>query len=393
MKQRGVKRQEDRPSAVSHRATSRHKQLAGTPKPAGWHLQGSHRFVLSADLRFAAGSGGNLCAGVPRNDQRHGRRSERSGCAGSRIVVREAHTGAIDRTMSDSVGQYVVPFLPPGDYSITVTKLGFETLVRGGITLQAQEHPIINLTLTLGSESQTVTVTGEAPLLNQANASVGEVVSTEAVADLPLNGYAPVMLAELSVGVITTSPPGNTTAYDPGTLNSWSIGGTKTNEGEILLDGAADTQMSGGENGGGTFVPTEDSVQEVSVQTFGTDASIGHTIAGVINQVTKGGTNVLHGTAYEFSQFSDLAANLYFNDRNPVLPTPVSHYNQYGLSTGGPIWIPKVFNGKNKLFFFFAWEGITKSEPRVDHHHCADGRGEGGRLLRAAGRRIRLPAL
>ncbi len=362
MKRRGVKGQADRPSAVSHRATGRHQQLAGTPKPQVGICK------VAIGLLFLLICGLLLIpAGTFAQEFRatiSGTVVDPSGAVvpEASIVVREAHTGAINRTMSDSVGQYVVPFLPPGDYSITVTKLGFETLVRGGITLQAQEHPIINLTLTLGSESQTVTVTGEAPLLNQANASVGEVVSTEAVADLPLNGYAPVMLAELSVGVITTSPPGNTTAYDPGTLNSWSIGGTKTNEGEILLDGAADTQMSGGENGGGTFVPTEDSVQEVSVQTFGTDASIGHTIAGAINQVTKGGTNVLHGTAYEFSQFSDLAANLYFNDRNG-LPTPVSHYNQYGLSTGGPIWIPKVFNGKNKLFFFFAWEGIRNLSP------------------------------
>lgn len=280
------------------------------------------------------------------------------------IVVREAHTGTISRTMSDSVGQYVVPFLLPGDYSITVAKAGFDTLARSGITLQAQEHPILKLVLTVGSMSQTVTVTDSAPLLNESNGNLGQVVSTEAVADLPLNGYAPVMLAELSVGVISTNPPSFVAAYDPSTMNSWSMGGTPSSSAEILMDGAADTQMSGGGNGGATFIPTEDTVQEVSVQVFSTDASIGHTISGAINQVTKGGTNALHGTAYEFSALSDLDANLYFNNRTvPVTTLPVTHFNQYGLSTGGPVWIPKVFNGKNKLFFFFSWEGIREKSP------------------------------
>ena len=280
------------------------------------------------------------------------------------IVVREAHTGTINRTISGNVGQYVVPFLLPGDYSVTVTKAGFETLTRGGIKLQAQEHPIINLTLTVGSESSTVTVTDTAPLLNESNGNLGQVVSTESVADLPLNGYTPVMLAELSVGVISTSAPAFVAAFDPRSVNGWSMGGTPSSSAEILMDGASDTQMSGGGNGGATFIPTEDTVQEVSVQVFSTDASIGHTISGAINQVTKGGTNNLHGTAYEFSAVNNLDANLYFNKRAvPITKPPVTHFNQYGLTTGGPVWVPKVFNGRNKLFFFFAWEGIRDKVP------------------------------
>ena len=230
--------------------------------------------------------------------------------------------------------------------------------------LQAQEHPIINLALTLGSESQTVTVTSAAPLLNQANGSIGDVISAESVASLPINGYSPPLLAELSVGVHPTSQPEQVPAYSPGTLNSWSIGGTHANDSEILLDGAADTQMSGGANGGAAFVPTEDTVQEVAVQVFSTDASIGHSLGGAIDQVTKGGTNQLHGSAYEFTQPTNMTANLYFNGRTtPVTPIPIAHYNQYGLTAGGPIWIPKVFNGKNKLFFFFAWERINALTP------------------------------
>lgn len=110
---------------------------------------------------------------------------------GAAIEVRETSTGTVNRTVSDAAGQYVMPFLLPGNYSITVTAKGFQTLKRTGIVLQTQEHPIVDLTLKLGEASQTVTVTGETPLLSQATATIGDVISTASVADLPLNGRAP----------------------------------------------------------------------------------------------------------------------------------------------------------------------------------------------------------
>jgi hypothetical protein len=282
---------------------------------------------------------------------------------GASIMVTETQTGTINRTTSDNAGQYVVPFLLPGNYAISVTKKGFETLTRAGVTLQAQEHPIINLALTVGSSTQTVTVTAEAPLINLDNASVGDVISTQSVEDLPLNGRTPVVLTELSVGVITTSAPGITHPFDNNAANSWSISGTPNQVSEVLLDGSPDLTMLGAQ----AYSPTQDSVQEVSVQPFATDASFGHTIGGVINQITKSGTNKIHGTMYEFNQIPNLDANLYFDsayyNKGTAKPTPTFHYNQYGLSVGGPILIPKLFNGRNKLFFFFAWEGLKDNTP------------------------------
>jgi hypothetical protein len=279
---------------------------------------------------------------------------------GARVVVQEVHTGTIDRTVSDNDGQYVVPFLLPGEYSITATKQGFETLTRSGITLESQAHPIVNLSMTVGSIGETITVSGDAPLVDQANASVGQVITTRSVEDLPLNGRTPAVLTELSVGVITTSAPGITHPFDNNAANSWSIGGTPNQVSEVLLDGSPDLTLLGAL----AYSPSEDSVQEISVRPFDTDASFGHTIGGVINQVTKSGTNGLHGSVYEFGQISDLDANLYFNDRaTPVTPTPVTHFNQYGLTVGGPVLIPKVFNGRDKLFFFFAYEGLKDSTP------------------------------
>ena len=277
---------------------------------------------------------------------------------GASVTVRETHTGAVNHTVSDNAGQYVVPFLLPGDYTVTVSATGFQTLERKGIALQAQEHPIINLTLEVGKVSQTITVTGALPLLNVANASVGSVISTKSVADLPLNGRTPTTLTELAPGVITTAAPELIHPFDNNAGNEWSMGGTPNQVSEVLLDGSPDLTLLGAL----AYAPTEDSVAEVSIRPFDTDASFGHTIGGVINQVTKSGTNQFHGTAYEFGQISGIDANTYFNNRNSA-PLPVFHYNQYGVTFGGPVLIPKVFNGRDKLFFFFAWEGLKDSTP------------------------------
>lgn len=279
---------------------------------------------------------------------------------GAAVTARETSTGTVSRTTANAAGQYVIPFLAPGTYTLTVEAKGFRRTVHPGILLQSQDHPIINVALKPGEVSQTVTVTATTPLLDMANASVSSVISTRSVADLPLNGRTPTTLAELAPGVITTAAPQLIHPFDNNAGNQWSISGTPNQVSEVLLDGAPDLT----ELGALAYAPTEDSVKEVSIRPFDTDASFGHTIGGVINQVTKSGTNDLHGTLYWFNQIPNLDGNLWFNGlQNPVPKLPVTHYNQYGLTVGGPIWIPHLYNGRNKLFFFFAWEGLKDSQP------------------------------
>ena len=276
------------------------------------------------------------------------------------VTVTEINTGTVNRTVSDTDGQWVVPFLLPGTYKIEAQATGFEAIVRNSITLQAQEHPIIDLSMSVGQGSETVTVTSGTPLVDQANASVGQVISTESVADLPLNGRNPATLVELSVGAIAEIPPQLVHPFDNSAGNSFSLGGTPNQSSEVLLDGSPDLTILGQL----AFAPTEDTVQEVSIRPFDTDASFGHTIGGVINQVTKSGTNRLRGTIYEFNQIPNLDANTFLDDQHvPPTPLPVTHYNQYGLTVGGPVLIPKIYNGRNKLFFFFAYEGLKDSTP------------------------------
>lgn len=282
---------------------------------------------------------------------------------GAQVTARESSTGSLTNATTNAAGQYVLPFLLPGTYSVTAKARGFQTMVRSGIILQSQEHPILSLTLRPGEVSQTVTVQATTPLLDTANASVGSVITTKSVADLPLNGRTPTTLAELAPGVITTGPPQLIHPFDNNAGNQWSISGTPNQVSEVLLDGAPDLT----ELGALAFAPSEDSVKEVSIRPFDTDASFGHTIGGVINQVTKSGTNNLHGTVYWFNQIPNLDGNLWFNGlQNPVPKLPVTHYNQYGLTVGGPILVPKLYNGRNKLFFFFAWEGLKDSQPTAN---------------------------
>jgi hypothetical protein len=273
---------------------------------------------------------------------------------GAAVTVRETRTGTVNRTTSDADGQYVVPFLLPGDYEVTVTAKGFQTVLRKNVTLQSQEHPIVSVALPLGNTTDTVNVTTDVPLVDQSNASVGQVISTESVEDLPLNGRTPTTLTELSVGVISNNAPQLVHPFDNNAGNSWSIGGTPKQTSEVLLDGAPDLTLLGAT----AYSPTQDSVSEVSIRPFDTDASFGHTIGGVVNQITKSGGNGLHGTAYEFYQTAGLDANLWFNKftKVPFQVRPNAHFHQFGGTLGGPVIIPKIYNGKDKLFFFVAFE-------------------------------------
>jgi hypothetical protein len=274
------------------------------------------------------------------------------------VTATEANTGSVSKTTSDAAGQYVIPFLAPGTYRVEAQAAGFQKILRKAVTLQAGDHPVINLALTVGDTAETVSVSTDAPLIDQSNASVGQIITTAQIADLPLNGRTPIQLTELSIGVIATGTPTQVRAFDNNAGNAWSIGGTPNQTSEILLDGNPDTTWSGAL----AYSPTQDAVQEVSVSVFNTDASFGHTIGGVMNQVTKTGTNRLHGTVYEFGQASNLDANNTFNNQKGI-KNPVTHYNQYGFTLGGPVFAPKLFNGRDKLFFFFAWEGLKDSQP------------------------------
>ncbi len=307
--------------------------------------------------------------------------------AGAKVTVTETHTGTRVASASDNGGQYTAPFLLPGDYDIDVKMDGFKEFVRKAVHVGAGEHPVIDVRLDVGDAAQSVEVTADAPLVNSENASVGNAITTKEVEDFPLNGRSPLMLAQLEIGVIPSPFNSSSTvvqSYD--SSNNFSLGGTPTQSSKMLLNGAPNATW----DMRSAYTPPQDAVQEVRVKVVDTDTAFGHTRGGTINMVMKTGTNSLHGSLWEFTQPSLLTANSFFNNRNG-LGNPVTHYNQYGLTAGGPVRIPKVYNGKDKLFWFFAWQNDVNSTPQTNFLSVPTAAEKGGdfsQILKADGTQL-----
>ncbi len=274
------------------------------------------------------------------------------------ITAQEERTGTISEAKSDASGQYTIPFLLPGVYDVSAHTSGFATFTRKGIHLGSGDHPVIDLQLQIGQTSQSVTVTADVPLVNNANASAGQTITTKQVEDFPVNGRTPLMLAQLSMGVIPEGQPSLVHPFDNAAATDVSIAGSKIQTAEVLIDGSPDATWDDRV----TYNPPMDAVQQVTVDIFDSDAVYGHTSAGTENQITKSGTNQFHGTLYEFNQNNFTTANNFFSNASGK-PVPILHYNQYGLTAGAPVMLPKIYNGKNKRFWFFAWESLRDNTP------------------------------
>jgi len=277
---------------------------------------------------------------------------------GVKVVAAETRTGTKSSTVSSPTGEYTIPFLALGTYDIEAESSGFKKFVRKGIPLSSGENTRIDIRMEVGTISEEVTVTAEAPVLITSNPSLGQVITTAEVEDVPVNGRTPMMLDNLAMGVVSTFEPGPVRPFDNGAPNSISIGGAPATHNEVLLNGAPNA----GQANQMAYSPMQDAVTEVRVNAFDMDAANGHTMGGTVNLITKTGTNSIHGSAYIYNQTSAVDANSFFNNAKNV-PRPPYHQNQYGITSGGPIYIPKIFNGKNRVFWFFGWEGMRDSDP------------------------------
>jgi hypothetical protein len=299
------------------------------------------------------------------------------------VTILNVDTGAKTPLTTNDSGAYAATSLAPGTYTVQVSETNFRSVLRSGITLGAGDHPQIDVKLQPGEVSQEVVVNANAPLIDTTNSAIGQSIGTKEVENLPQNGRTPVVLAQLALGVSSTSPPGQVRPFDNGGAASITIAGAKNQTTETLLDGSPDTDSQLKV----AYSPPQDVVQEVKVYAFQADAAYGHSGGGVVNQITLGGTNKFHGSLYEYNQTAVFTANNYFSNRNGS-PRPNNHYNQYGLSIGGPVWIPKVFNGHDKVFFEFSWEGIRDSQPAGGYLHvptAAERTGDFSDLLAAGG--------
>jgi hypothetical protein len=289
-----------------------------------------------------------------------GRVTDPQGAAipGVAIVVEEVETGAVYRTTSTAEGLFTVPYLLPGDYKLEAAKPGFKKSARQPLHVGTNERVDIDISMEVGQLVETLNVTAEAPLLQTATANSGEVISSRQIADMPMNGRTPLVLAQLAFGVIPSSDPRFNRPFDNSGPSLFSMGGAPAQNNELLLDGAPNGQAQLRV----AYNPPVDAVTELKVESFQADAAYGHAGGGTVNVVLKTGTNAPHGSLYEFNQVSALKATPFFTNR-AGLQQPVSQFNQWGLTSGGPVYLPGLYDGRNKIFYFFAYEGVEDGQP------------------------------
>jgi hypothetical protein len=258
------------------------------------------------------------------------------------ITVINTETGVKRTTESNAEGYYTVPLLQPGKYRLTAQKSGFRPVVRDGIVLQIGDRLTLNVSLEVGATAETVTVTGEVPTLRTEDAQLGLVIDNKRMQDLPQYNRDPLAFVFLTPNVTNSS----------GDLR---INGGRSGQTEYFLDGVPLT--SGYDHTIPASLPSREAVGEAKVVTNGLSAEFGRLSGGVVVLNTKSGTNEFHGSGYEFLRNDKLNANNW-NSNRFGREKGAFHDNVFGATIGGPVRIPKLYNGRDKTFFFFNYEGV-----------------------------------
>jgi hypothetical protein len=278
--------------------------------------------------------------------------------SGVKVTVVQIGTEVKFETTSGGDGLYTIPFLPPGSYRLTAEGTGFKRHVHDNIAAGANEHVGLDIQLEVGGVSETIQVSADASVLQTTTASTGQVISSAQIENMPVSGRTPLALAQLAFGVVPNTDPRFTRPFDNAGPSGFSMGGAPAQINELLIDGAADNTG----NLRVAYNPPMDAVAEVKAESFQADSAYGHTGGGTVNVITRSGTNQFHGTLYEFNQNSAFNATPFFTNKASA-KKPVSRFNQYGGSFSGPVRVPKVFDGRSKVFFLFAYEEVRDALP------------------------------
>ncbi len=272
-------------------------------------------------------------------------------------------TGLIRTTLSNDAGAYDFPTVAPAVYSLKAEGANFKSLERKNVTVGTQEFLTVDLRLEVGSVSENVLVTEEVPLIENANASNGQVLDTQKLTDLPNLGRNPFLLSKLTANVTPVGDPRFNRFQDQSGSSQISIAGGPVRGNNYLIDGVPITDSVNR----AVIIPSIEATQEMKLQMNTYDAEMGRTGGGVFNNFLKSGTNSLHGSLFGYTRQTDWLANNFFFNKSGA-PRPDTPFYNWGASVGGPIWIPKVYNGKNKTFFWLSTESYRQKSPQSDQY-------------------------
>jgi hypothetical protein len=283
---------------------------------------------------------------------------------GALVVLRNQDTGVGRQAVTNDAGNYVFLNILPGAYTLEASKTGLSTQRLQPFQLSVNQTATLDFTLAVAAVSETVTVMAEGAELQSSTSELGGVVAQKQVADLPLNGRNFTQLLSLTPGVapvsVSQNSGGSFLASSVGQFNFPAINGQTNRSNYFLLDGINDMEPF---NSGYVVPPIIDQIQEFKVQSHNDQAEFGMAMGGTVNVVTKSGTNELHGSAWEYIR------NNAFDARNFFLPSKQPlRQNQFGASGGGPVVLPKLYNGRNRTFFFLAYQGFRFRQPAANFY-------------------------
>lgn len=285
------------------------------------------------------------------------------------VVAVNTATGVRTVAKTNEVGAYELAFLNPGVYTVTATAPGFRTYERTNLEVRVADRLTVDITLEVGEVTESVTVSGQASLLDASTASVGRVVDSKRILDLPLPGGNALSLARLAPGVVNLAAP-NHPSLGPATevLSQITVNGVRSGNVEFTVDG---TPSMWGANA--AYAPPAEMVAEFKVQTATYDASAGRAPGGNVNVVLRSGTNQFHTTLYWFHNNQHLQSLDLFqrqNFYNPLTGPPTSEkeksinplniLNRFGAIFSGPVVLPKAYHGRNRTFWVYSFEGLTR---------------------------------
>jgi hypothetical protein len=295
-----------------------------------------------------------------------GRVTDSSGAsvAGADVRITNVNTGVTAAAAANEAGNFILPYLLPGSYTLSAEAKGFKRWVRPEIQVRINDSIEVNVELQIGATTETIEVKDTTPLLSTAEASLGQVIDERRVLELPLFAGNAMDLVHLAPGTVNGTNLRLRKAAFNAAPSQFSTDGGGNNQNEFSIDGVSNT-FSDGTAPRVAFSPPPTAISEFRVQTTAFDASLGHTMGSTVNVSTKSGTNGIHGEMHHWLRHSAFDAPTIFNNRAGQ-KLPIYQDNRYGFSVGAPITIPKVYNGKNRTFWFTAWEANKFGNPEAN---------------------------